>query len=102
MPCNNNYSGGFTMLVRILTENKNYSNIMALIKQYFDSATVITTNGLWQGIFEHGLIIELNLPLVDKPEQIPTKINRLCFDIKKINKQDKILVQYIECNSQLI
>lgn len=94
------------MLVRILTENKNYPDVLAAIDNYFDGATVIKADGLCpqNGLrWEHTLIIELDSFGQEKPEfSFSDRIKALCFDIKRLNKQDKILVQYINCNSMLI
>lgn len=87
------------MLIRILTENKNYTGIADIVSAYFDSFTMIKTDGYWHGKQEHGLIIEID----DTDIPIDTKVIRqACYAIKKLNKQNKILVQCIECNSMLI
>ena len=88
---------GFTMLHRIITENKNYDQIKKLIcDSGINGATLIKADGLWQGKTEHSLIIEIDIANGDN------QIESLAFQIKKLNKQDKVLVQQIHCNSVLI
>lgn len=88
------------MLVRLLTENKNYTTVRGLIYEQFQGFTIIKAEGLWQGTSEHSLIIEIDLPTLDRPEQ--QKIEQLVYAIKQLNKQDKVLVQYIESESKLL
>ena len=85
------------MLYRLFTENKNYEQVKNLIREIFVSATIIKAEGLWQGESEHSLIIEVLAD--DKCEQ---QIRQLCYNIKKLNQQDKILVQRIESDSKLV
>jgi len=69
------------MLYRLFTENKNYEQIKKLIRDYFDGATIIKADGIWQGKPEHSLIIEIN-----DQYKCGEKINGLCYAIKKLNK----------------
>lgn len=87
-------------LIRIFTENKNFSEIEELVGKYFDGATFIKAEGLWRGEREHSLIIEI---VTDLGRLTGIKrIERLCYDIKELNNQDTVLVQYIEIQSRLI
>lgn len=87
------------MLARILTENKNYTDIVTLVMIYFDSVTIIKAEGLWQREIEHSLIIEI----ICKDNQNDRHLlEQLAFDIKKHNKQDAVLVQYLQCESKLV
>lgn len=88
------------MLYRLFTENKNYEQIKTLVCDLFDGATFIKAEGVWQGVSEHSLIIEIELD-ENRPDTKP-KIKTLCFQIKKLNSQDKILVQQIKTDSKLI
>ena len=87
------------MLYRLFTENKNYEQIKSLVCDLFDGATFIKAEGIWQSVSEHSLIIEIDIE--DGPDTKP-KIKTLCFQIKKLNSQDKILVQQIKIDSNLI
>lgn len=85
------------MLYRLFTENKNYDQIKKLVCDYFDSFTIIKAEGLWQGESEHSLTIEIEGGNYDM-----SRISNLCYVIKKLNQQDKILVQRIESDSKLV
>lgn len=94
------------MLARILTENKNYSDVVELVGKYFSGATTIKTSRLWQGISEHSLIIEIDLSNVnlldDRAFNHEAGIENLAFAIKKLNKQEAVMVQYLQCKSELV
>ncbi len=85
------------MLYRLLTENKNYKQVKTLVCELFDGATFIKADGVWQGETEHSLIIE-----IDGSKNDYDNIVSLCYRIKKLNKQDKILVQQLDASSKLI
>lgn len=87
------------LLYRLFTENRNYDQIKKLVCNYFDGFTIIKAEGVWQGESEHSLIIEIE---VNSPVAFYRRIETLCFAIKKLNNQDKILVQRIECESKLV
>jgi hypothetical protein len=86
------------MLYRLLTENKNYEQIKKLVCEYFDGTTIIKADGIWHGKSEHSLIIEIS----GAANYDMSAVSNLCFAIKKLNQQDKILVQRIECESKLV
>lgn len=88
---------GNKMLCRILTENKNYQDIVKLVDKYFSGAIIIKADGLWQGQIEHSLVIEIS---IDHNEQ--SDIEHLAFAIKKHNEQDAVLVQYLQCESKMV
>lgn len=88
------------MLIRILTENKNYGDVLKLTRERFASFTVINAEGIWHDEREHSLIIE-----VDTQKHINEyreRAEKLAYAIKKLNNQDAVLVQYIELESRLI
>lgn len=87
------------MLYRLFTENKNYDQIKKLVCDLFDGYTIIKADGIWKGESEHSLIIEIN---GDVRIFANDAIQQLCFAIKKLNQQDKILVQRIESDSKLV
>lgn len=88
------------MLYRLFTENKNYDQIKKLAGDLFDGFTIIKTDGVWQGESEHSLIIEIDIS--DNRPDVTPKIKVLCYQIKKLNQQDKVLVQKIDCESKLV
>lgn len=85
------------MLYRILTEDKNREQVLKLVEAYLTGATVIQGHGLWQGQWENSLIIETS-------GETETKIavKMLTQDIKKLNKQEAVLIQRLDCESYLI
>lgn len=87
------------MLYRLFTENKNYEDVKKLVCKHFDGATIIRAEGIWQDESEHSLIIEI---VVNSPVAFYRQIETLCYAIKKLNQQDKILIQRIESDSKLV
>lgn len=89
------------MLYRLFTENKNYDQIKKLVDVFFDGYTIIKAEGIWKGKSEHSLIIEIDNSLFNRKCDAE-RIDQLCYAIKKLNQQDKILVQRIESESKLV
>lgn len=87
------------MLIRILTENKNYSDIKKLTRQNFPSATFIKAEGMWDSTIEHSLIIEIDSNNIAMAEN---RAEKLAYSIKKLNHQQAVLVQHIQCESKMI
>lgn len=85
------------MLARILTENKDYNGVLAKTMLYFPGATFIKADGIWHSVVEHSLIIEL---LIDETEK--SDVQQLAYEIKKMNKQEAVMVQYFQCESKLV
>lgn len=88
-------------LYRILTENKNYQGIIAQLQLRGIDATIIQSNGLWQGKAEKSIVIEiLRWP---NNNHDTSNIESFIYWLKKHNKQDKILLQTINLeNAELI
>lgn len=84
------------MLYRIITEDINRGEIVEIVKQYFDSFTLIPAFGYWQGILEGSLIIEIGGPILGG------EVFDLADRIKQFNKQDIVLVQCVDCESELV
>lgn len=75
---------------RIYTEHKNYDEIVKLVSQHLDGATLYPLNkGIWRGIVEDSLVIE---HLGDGTEKTVKTVYRLAKDIKKYNNQESVLV----------
>jgi hypothetical protein len=85
------------MIARILTENVNFNDIKKLTREYFPSVTYINAEGVWQAANEHSLIIEIDITNAEKQ-----RAEKLAYGIKKLNKQQAVLVQYIQCESKMI
>ena len=84
------------MLYRIFTENKNQEELEKLATKYFEGFTIVKGEGFWRLQKENSLIIEI---VTEEPK---ARINKLAQDIKKINKQEAVLIQQIENNQWLI
>lgn len=86
-------------LYRVITENKNYQDILQYLDNHFpDGYTIISTNGAWQGQREKSLIIEVlrTTPGAD------LDIGHFAYWLKKHNKQEAILVETINVDVQYL
>ena len=84
------------MLYRILTENKNYSDVKARASTLFpDGFTIIKAEGHFQGVSEHSLILEI---VTDDEDQV----RRLAFWVRKHNRQKTVMIQRIYCDVENI
>lgn len=82
-------------LYRVCTENKNYPDILDYLDQHFpDGYTVLHANGAWQGVREKSLVIEI----VDNSAGVAgiIDIERLCYWLRKHNKQQTVMLQVIK------
>jgi len=86
-------------LYRIVTENKNYNDILVYLMEHKLDATIIQANGLWQGKAEKSIVIEI---FINSPVAIYRAIEHLVFWLKKHNKQDKIMLQILDADVKLI
>lgn len=83
-------------LYRICTENKNYPDILDYLDQHFpDGYTVIHANGAWQEQREKSLVIEII-------SSGCINISRLCYWLRKHNKQQTVMLQIIDANVQTL
>lgn len=82
-------------LYKIYIENKNRSELVRCICQYFDNFTMLQAIGYWQGRSEHSIIIEI----VTNKE---SEVYDLAWDIGKLLKQDSVLVVAVPCEMKLI
>jgi hypothetical protein len=82
-------------MYRILTERKNLSMIKGVLSSLGLDFTIYASAGSWKGQHENSVIIELD-HATKKVARSAAKI------IKKINKQEKVLLQEIPVRSQLI
>lgn len=87
------------MLYRILTEDKNREQVLKLVAEYLIGATVIQAKGLWMENWENTLIIEIS---GSGKTKIEIAVKALAEAIKKLNEQEVVLIQQIDCESCLI
>lgn len=76
------------MTFKIYTEDKNRDGIKGIVGRFFDGYTLITGEGVWKGISEPCLIIEI----VTDHQGSNGMVNRIAEDIKRINQQESVLV----------
>ena len=84
------------MLYRIFTEDKNQDQIESLVSKYFEGYTLYKAAGYWRLQREDSLIIEI------VADDIDARISALAGDIKKVNKQDAVLIQKIKNTQWLV
>jgi len=82
---------------RIYTEDKNKDKVIELVSKSFDSFTVMNGLGYWKGIPEKALIIDI----VDKRYSL-SQVNNLCVEIKKLNKQQAVLLTATKTSRYII
>lgn len=83
------------MLYHILTEDINRPAIERIVGESFDAYTFIHAEGHWRGKAEHSLVIELD---TDRSNDVAIVARR----IKEYNKQEAVLVQRLNVESELI
>jgi len=98
------------VLYRIVTQNKNRSNVMTLLRRHFDGFTMYRATGVYTDKvgthIEPALIIEIDSlsDVIDSLSDIflDGKIIEVVNQIKKMNQQDNVLLQRIKTNSELV
>lgn len=93
------------MIIRICTEDKNQPLVRELCAKQFGCFTMYRGIGAWNGILEPSLTIEI--AIVDKPLTISESreryhAERLAHEIKELNTQESVLIEYIESTNVLI
>lgn len=84
------------MLIRILTQDKNRKWLLNTVAEYFPSFTVYKTIGWWKKGKERSLVIEIDTPY---QPWIGVPIKELCHKIKGYNRQESVLVQRVDVDS---
>jgi len=82
-------------MYRILTESKNLDLVKASLAELGFNYTVYRGDGSWKGQEEHSLAIELD----NITKKRARKAARL---IKRVNRQEKVLLQEIPVKSEFI
>lgn len=82
-------------MYRILTESKNVELVKTGLGDLGLDYTLYSGDGSWRGQQEHSLIIELD----NIPKELAEEVAKL---IKRINNQEKVLLQEIPVTSQLV
>ena len=95
------------MIIRICTEDKNHIRVRELCTKRFDAFTILHGMGCWKGQLEPALTIEIavlpgeNLGEVDIQGEKSHAI-LLAQQIKDLNDQEAVLIEYIESTNVLI
>ncbi len=94
------------MLYRILTEDMNRDGIMEIIDRHFTGYTLYQTRGIYEGKAEHAMVIEIDTGTGINPvgarNERDMMIKDIVEQIKKLNDQECVLVQKIDCESEFI
>lgn len=89
------------MLYRILTEDKNYTKIIEIIDQHFTGYTMYQAKGVYCSTVESSLVIEIDTNNgLDRSYE--RAIKDIAQQIKKLNDQECVLVQKINCESEFV
>ena len=73
-----------------MTENKNLDKILPLIQD----GTVYSAIGLWHGVKEKSLVIEITGE--------PLRVEMIAREIKAINDQEAVMIQEIPDRTELV
>lgn len=83
-------------LYRLYTENKNLEGIKKILNRAFESYTLLEGVGVWKGVEEKSLIIEISSRISQN------YFDLVAEDIKELNEQNAVLVTAHEIDSKLI
>lgn len=83
------------MIIRICTENKNRAEVSVLIDRYFDCYSIFQGLGAWNGVYEQSLLIEVAIDASEDEETAKRAAVELAQEIKTLNAQEAVLVEYI-------
>ena len=85
------------MIIRLYTEDKNRETIKSVCDEFLRGYTLIPAQGVWRGVQEASLIIEV----VDSPMNFPRKAcQKVARKIKRINKQEAVLITIVREDEQ--
>lgn len=84
------------MLYRIFTEDINRKVIEQIMTSRFDDFTMYPTIGYWKGKKEKSLTIEI------ESHSDAKAIEEIALEIKKSNRQSKVMVQVITNSTKLV
>jgi hypothetical protein len=90
------------MIIRICTEDKNSERVRELCAKRFDAFTIYRGMGAWKGKLEPSLTIEI--AVIDEAGYYKDQDNAksLAYEIKDLNAQDAVLMEYIASTNVLI
>lgn len=83
--------------IRIYTEDKNTFAICQLLNRTFSSYTIFSAMGVWRGVSEESIVIE-----IIAPPTMGDRVLAICEEIKAINKQESVLYTIEDIKSILV
>lgn len=89
------------MIIRITTERKNVKWLCSILSEHFTGFTYYNTIGYWQGQREKSVVFEIDM-LGSPPRTLEPNLRMLAAKIKGYNRQECVLIQRIESNSELL
>lgn len=89
------------MIIRICTENLNIGKVRDLTSVYFDAYTLLQGHGVWKGKEEHSLTIDIAANDGDEGQAVRFA-RELAEKIKDLNKQEAILLEFIDSRNVLL
>lgn len=91
------------MIIRICTEDKgNEPEIHKLIQKHFDAYTIYRGCGAWKGQEERSLTIDIAALDLESLTSAKFHAIQLALEIKRLNNQEAVLIEYIESTNELI
>lgn len=87
-------------MIRICTENVNIGKVRDLTAIYFEAFTLIQGKGCWKGTDEHCLTIEI--AVLGDEGQADRFARELAQKIKELNKQEAVLIEYLDSLNILV
>ena len=89
------------MLYRILTEDVgNLEGIHEICSKLFNGYTMYYTNGFYNGQPEPAICIEIDS--IGQDGHLEVRVKQAAEQIKELNNQECVLVQKINCTSQMV
>jgi hypothetical protein len=96
------------MIIRICTEDKNSERVRELCAKRFDAFTIYRGMGAWKRKLEPSMTIEIAvlgdnaLDRAINEKNTKTEALKLSQDIKQLNNQEAVLIEFIESQNVLI
>jgi len=85
-------------LYRICTENVNRDKVEAIVSSYVEGFTILDAIGYWNGNREASLIVEI----AGEEKYLHYLIQTIALHIKQANKQEAVMVQSFDGESEMI
>ena len=89
------------MLVRLFTEDTNRKAIVQTVSRYFESFTLFSAVGYWQGKPEQSLCVEIDVSK-DAPSNWLVRVRCIASEIKTLCRQDAVLMQRVQTQTGIL